>query len=436
MSAEPVSEPESIVSADPGEGTAPDWPWWHPVGALDRSSAHWRRMEKRLARQPLARVTTAGPRTARWVADEIRARASEPVPGAPETRMTPALISHVAMDESILAIAMGPNRFPSRADFERVGAELREARALFERKGWLDDPASYHRTPPPIPDVEVTSGWALGHSYERIWWPSGFEPRSGVPGRDRWLGFERNRTASAWLMRHPGENRPWVVCVHGFGTGSVFMDLVSFHAAHLHNDLGVNVAAIVLPVHGSRKPNRMSGEEFLGFDLMNSVHGLTQAVWDVRRLLGWVRQQDPSAVGIFGISLGGFVTSLVSAFESDLDLALAGIPVVDFPALIHHHAPNHLNLRSIEHNILDGTAQDVHRVVNPLSLPVAVPRPARAIFAGMGDRLATAEQARRLWEHWEEPDTCWFPGSHIGYLWSDKVWRFVDRSFEQRGLTA
>jgi pimeloyl-ACP methyl ester carboxylesterase len=226
-----------------------------------------------------------------------------------------------------------------------------------------------------------------------------------------------------------------VVCVHGFGTGSTFMDLVSFRAGHLHDDLGLNVAAIVLPVHGARKPNRLSGEEFLGFELMNGVHGLAQSAWDVRRLLGWVRRQDPAGVGVFGVSLGGLITSLVAALETDLHMALAGIPIIDFPDLLEHHAPRHRHLRSLEHHSLDGTAQDVYRVVSPLAMPVATPRPARAIFAGLGDRLATTEQARRLWEHWEEPETCWFAGNHVGYLWSDTVWRFVDGALAARGLS-
>ena len=40
----------------------------------------------------------------------------------------------------------------------------------------------------------------------------------------------------------------------------------------------------------------------------------------------------------------------------------------DFPGLIEHHAPRHLQMRSIEHNILNGTAQDVHKVVSPLAM--------------------------------------------------------------------
>ena len=406
------------------------------AGLVDRVVSVCRDVEKRLARQPLARLTTALPRTARWIAGEVRGGVETQLPGVPVTRLTPSLVGHVVMDESIMALAVGPNRFPRRDDYVRVGAELGRARALFEERGWLDDPASFHQAPKVLEDPVMTRGWALGRSYERLWWPSGYQPHPGVPGGDRWLAFESNRTASAWLLRHRGGDRPWVVCIHGFGTGSVFMDLVSFHAAHLHDDLGLNVAAIVLPVHGTRKPNRLSGEEFLGFDLMNSVHGLTQALWDVRRLLTWVRLQNPTGVGVFGVSLGGLITALVGAFESDLDLALAGIPMIDFPELIRHHAPLHLHMRSIEHNILDGTAQDVHRVVSPLALPVAVPAEARAMFAGLGDRLATTEQARRLWVHWEEPETCWFPGNHVGYLWSERVWRFVDSALETRGLVA
>ena len=421
MAAAGLAEPEP----EPDLGRVDSFAWL--VGV-------YREVEKRLAHQPLARLTTALPRTARWITEELTGRDEDRPASVPRVRLTASLIGHVMMDESIMALAVGPNRFPRRADYERVGGELGRARALFEEEGWLDDPASFHQAPPPLRNPAMTRGWALGRSYERLWWPSDYEPRLGVPGTDRWLAFESNRIASAWVLRHPGRERPWVVCIHGFGTGSVFMDLVSFHAAHLHDDLGLNVAAIVLPVHGTRKPSRLSGEEFLGFELMNSVHGITQSLWDVRRLLSWVRAQHPTALGVFGVSMGGLITAMVAAFESDLDLALVGIPMVDFPELIRHHAPLHLQMRSIEHNILDGTAQDVHRVVSPLAMAPAVPFEARAIFAGLGDRLATTEQAHRLWMHWDQPEVSWFPGSHIGYLWSEKVWRFVDSSLESRGL--
>lgn len=415
---------------DAGATAAPH-PWWHPLAPVDRALDTWHDLEKRLFRQPLARLSLVGPRTARFTAQEL---VGGRLNGVPRPRLTPGLISQVIMDEAIMALVVGPGRFPRRADYERVSAELADALAAFIDKGWIDDPASFHQTPPPLESPALANGWALGQSYERILWPSGYEPRPEVPGGERWMAFEANRTASAWLLRHRDRPRPWAVCIHGFGTGSTFMDLFSFRAAHLHADLELNVASLVLPVHGPRRPSRLSGEEFLGFEFMNSVHGLTQSLWDVRRLISWIRTQDPTGIGVFGVSLGGMITSLLACFEPDLDLVLAGIPVVDFPALIEHHAPTNLALRSVEHHILDGTAQQVHRVVSPLAMDPVVPHGARAIFAGLGDRLVTPDQAQRLWTHWDCPEIRWFAGNHVGYLWSDTVWRFVAEAFGERDL--
>lgn len=34
----------------------------------------------------------------------------------------------------------------------------------------------------------------------------------------------------------------------------------------------------------------------LSFDLMDALHGLTQSVWDVRRVISWVRTQSPTGI--------------------------------------------------------------------------------------------------------------------------------------------
>lgn len=385
------------------------------------------RIEKGIARWPLARLTTVAPRTMRWAVEAGLTEAGR-MPGAPQVRMTGSLAAHVAMDEAVMALVQGPRRSPRRADYLRVAEELTIARALFEERGWIDDPLSYHSTPDPLDDAATTSsrGWALGQSYRRISWDSAYEPRREEPGADRWAAFERNRTASAWLLEHDDGPRPWMVGVHGFGTGAAVADMVTFRALHLHHELGWNVAAIVLPVHGSRRPSRVGGEDFLGFDMMNCVHALSQSAWDVRRLLSWVRAQDPTSVVLQGVSLGGYVASLTSCLDGDLDAVIAGIPVCDFPALFARQAPRHVRDRAVQHRILDGNAEVVHRVVSPLAMPCRVPRERRSIFAGLGDRMAVPTQAQALWEHWDEPAIRWFPGNHVGYLWSSKVADHVD----------
>lgn len=384
-----------------------------------------RRIEKGIARFPLARLTTVGPRTLRWALEAGLTEAGR-LPGAPRVRMTASLVAHVAMDEAVMALVQGPNRFPRRADYERVGAELAEAKQLFTERGWIEDPRSYHRDPEPLTDPLVTRGWALGQSYDRLSWRSGYDARPEEPGAARWSSFGPNRTAAAWVLEHGDRPRPWLVGVHGFGTGAPVADMVTFRALHLHHDLGWNVAAVVLPVHGSRRSSAIGGEDFLGFDLMNSVHALAQSVWDLRRLLSWVRTRGPAAVVLHGVSLGGYITALTTCFDGDLDAAIAGIPVCDLPALLSRQFPAHVRRRAIEHGILEGCAEQVHRVVSPLAMPSLLDPQRRFIFAGLGDRMAVPTQAHALWEHWERPTICWFPGNHVGYLWSAKVAGFVD----------
>ena len=98
-----------------------------------------RRLERQLARWPLARVSTVGPRTGRWAIETLGTEAGR-IPGAPEIRMSASLVAHVAMDEAIMALVQGPKRFPRRADYERVAAELSEARERYGSRGWRDDP--------------------------------------------------------------------------------------------------------------------------------------------------------------------------------------------------------------------------------------------------------------------------------------------------------
>lgn len=390
-----------------------------------------KRAEKGLARSPLARLSTVVPRTGKWAYNAVRTEAGR-IPGAPEIRMTGSLAAHVAMDEAVIALVQGPKRTPRRADYLRVSSELRDARELYEAKGWIDDPSSYHREPEPLTadHVSAKQGWALGERYRRISWHSGFEARPEEPGAERWNSFRQNRTASAWVLEHEDGPRPWMVCVHGFGTGAPFADLITFRAPHVFHELGWNIAAIVLPVHGSRRPSRIGGEYFLGFDMMNSVHALTQSVWDIRRLLTWVRAQNPEKVVLHGVSLGGYITALMTCFDGELDAAISGIPVVDFPALFAHQSPIHVRERCIEHGIINGNAEAVLQVVSPLGMPCRIPRDDRYIFAGLGDRMAIPTQAHELWEHWDRPVIRWFPGNHVGYLWSSKVADFMDSTLE------
>ncbi len=404
---------------------------------VDRITGPYRTITRFLERRVLVRAARAVPRTLRFMSTTV-------VNGMEAADMRAhrhslVLAVGVAADEAFLAMAMAPSKFPRRADYARVSAELADAKQMFSSRGWTTRPSSYHRTPPPLAseDVRTSRGWAMGLGYERIAYESGFSPRTGEPGAERWMGYEPNREAVAAIVRRPDDPdgpRPWLVCVHGFAMGYPFMDFTGLQTAKLHRALGVNVALPVLPLHGPRKVTRVSGEPFLSFDLMNTVHGFSQAIWDIRRLLSWIRAQGATTIGLYGVSLGAYVVALLAGIDDELGAVVAGIPVVDFPALFHGQSPAHIRARSIEHHIIGGPAEEVFAVVSPLSFAPKVPHDRRFIFAGHGDRLALPEHAHRLWEHWERPQISWYWGSHVGYLWSRQVATFLQDSVSVSGF--
>jgi len=405
------------------------------ITARVRRSAH--EAEKLLARRAPTRVLGAVPKTIGFVGETLVHRFTDMPPGgAPHPAISAGLIAQVAMDEAILAMAMGPNRFPHRADYERVGAELALARMLFEANGWIADPATYHRDPPPLTDPAIARGWAMGTGYERLLFPSGWQPRPDEPGSHRWATYEANATASATVLRHRDQPRPWVIAVHGLAMGYPMADFSGLSALRLHRELGLNVIMPVLPLHGPRRVTRMSGEAMLSFDLIDALHALAQSAWDLRRVLTWVQAQEPVGIALYGVSLGAFVASLLIGLVDGIDTVIAGVPVVDFPTLFETHAPHTIRLRGLEHEILGGTAEAVHSVVSPLSFAPRVQRDHRFIFAGMGDRMATPAQAGRLRAHWADPTTCWYAGNHVGYLWSGAVREFLTDSLRSTGFIA
>ena len=287
-------------------------------------SSQYRTVSKFLDQRSLVRATKAVPRTIRFVSGTLIA--GEVAASVPRPPFTVSLVAQVAIDEALLAMAMTPRRFPRRADYHRVGQELADAQETFRRRGWIASPAAYHRTPPALEDGDVTHsrGWSLGTGYERIAFDSGFAPHAGEPGEDRWRAFKANCRASATILRHPGEPRPWVVAVHGFCMGFPLTDFRGLHVDLLHKELGLNVAMPVLPLHGRRRATLVSGEPFLSFELMNAVHGMTQSIWDIRRLIRWVRAQGAPSISLYGVSLGGYIASLLAGLEDGLDTVVAG----------------------------------------------------------------------------------------------------------------
>lgn len=359
----------------------------------------------------------------------VRRHPDTPHPSVPAAGLHQPLtgrryVASLAMDELVLGLAAGSGRLPDGTEIDRVAGELLDLDAVLRAGGWYDDPAAWHGEPA-VPDPLIQHRRLPGGvRYEHLRWRSGFAPPAGVPGSDRWASYVNNRTAHAYVLRHAEGDRPWVVCLHGLGTGVPIADFFAFRVVDLYRS-GFNVVLPALPRHGPRKHTGRV-DEFLSHDLVEAFLGLSQAIWDLRALLAWIRQSGATRIAAHGISLGGYVASLLAGLDDELEAVIAGVPLTDLPALFARHAPASLREEAASSGLIGDVTEAVFSVVSPLTFAPRVPPEGRAVYGGQADRMSTLLQARQLWEHWDRPAACWYAGNHVGVAFNPEARAFVD----------
>jgi dienelactone hydrolase len=357
-----------------------------------------------------------------WLTSGVTSLRQEPgVEEVPAPHPTARLAAKVAMDDALLASLAVTAPLPPPVDHRRIRVEVEEALDLYRERGWLEKPETYHVRPPALEDPELLTARVATVPYEHLRFESGYEPPEDMPGRERWLSRRPNRTAHAWVLRDHDRPRPWLVCIHGYQMGHPAVDVRAFRARRLYRNLGLNVALPVLPFHGPRRSGWRSGDGYITGDYLDLLHAEGQAMWDLRRILGWIRSQGAPAIGVYGLSLGGYNTALLAALEDGLACAVAGVPATDFTRLTWRHGPQLLIRRAEQLGIVRDDVQLLLSVVSPLVLPPRIPHEARYIFGGTADRLIPVDQVHDLWLHWGRPRVAWFQGSHLSFQWEPQV---------------
>ncbi len=342
--------------------------------------------------------------------EAIEAEPVDPRMPAPERSLQNG--AKAALDETFLGVEQFMVQLPVGDELSQMHHEILDAVALFEDRGWSDDPTTYHTPPAPLEQVSRTAKRSGKRAYEHLVFESEYEPHADEPGRDRYLELRPPRTGHAWLRMHAGEDRPWLICNDGYRTGHAAIDLAIF--ADLYERLGLNLLMPVLPMHGPRRIGRISGEGWFTGHPLDTVHAEAQAQWDIRRLIGWLRREyGATQIGTVGLSLGGYTTSLLAGLETGLSCAIPGIGVSCFAAIIRRHSPAR-QWAALEHIGLDeAMLRRVFRPISPLAVEPMVPFDGRYLYGAVADRLVPPEHILNLHAHWEEPEVVWHQGGHM-----------------------
>ncbi len=355
--------------------------------------------------------------------------------GAPEVALELKPAAHIATDEFLMAWFKLLAKPPRGDAPQRITAELDAWEDWLGRKRRGARLQALHQAPPDLLKLESTDRQILGTRFRHVRFASEYCPAADMPGADRWLSYGRNQTAHAWLMEHAGAARPWLLCIHGYRMGQPLIDFGVFRPEFFHRKLGLNLACLVLPLHGPRRKGVVSGEGYLEGEFMDFIHAEFQAQWDLRRLLSYLRlvRHAPS-IGVYGVSLGGYNAALLASLDKNLACVIAGIPVTDMAAVQWRHFPAP-ELRMLETlQVSEARIRQAYAAVSPLQFRPQLDAKRLGIFAGSLDQLVWPDQPLALHQHWSGSTLNWYPGAHLTFSGQGAVKATLIQTLKAGGL--
>lgn len=273
--------------------------------------------------------------------------------------------------------------------------------------------------PPPITEMRVrrsladrvvhtsTLSWQSGHT---VLCPRYQQRHEGE--------YKRNLTAWARWIRPDGHRRPaCLIYVHGWlEPGSWIEEATLFQK--WTRDLGIDVVHVSLPFHGRRNPRGalFSGEYFWTADLVRSVEGVRQAIYDVRACMSWLRTKGYDQVGVSGISLGGSLTMILACVEPTPDYVVPIVAHLELEDAVEEAPILWRMKRDLERWGIDRARRRSLFTRLGISQYLPVLRPDRQLWIeAREDLYINPELVKRQWRDWGRPPIHWIEGGHMTF---------------------
>jgi pimeloyl-ACP methyl ester carboxylesterase len=256
--------------------------------------------------------------------------------------------------------------------------------------------------------------------------------------RDEYASHGRNAIARAQHWRHLDGHRPTIIVLHGF-MGSPYLFNSAFFSLPWFYGHGYDVLLVTLPFHGRRaaRTSPYSGHGFFAHGIAHLNESVLQAVSDVRVLVDHLLEEGAGAVGITGLSLGGYTTAALAVAEPRLHFAIPNAALAEMSSLIRSWFPagQLLDAALRRQGLGLDDLKAALAVHSPLTYAPALPKDRLFIIGGLGDRLAPPEQSRMLSEHWDGSRLHWYPGNHVMHVNRGAYLREMGRFLQATGFS-
>ncbi len=355
----------------------------------------------------------------------------------PLTRGARRLIGAAAatVDRAVVAALQMANRKvrrgPESLSHEERLSTLAMIQDAYSTPALIDDPDLYFPAPSNPAALAVRERpvrpLAWGGECVEMSWASTFVPfNAGV--RDAYLVHTSNRTAYARLYGR-GRGRPAVILVHGYMAGQWSVEERMWPVRWM-NRHELDVALFLLPFHGVRAIREGGATPFPGADPRFTNEGFRQAVADLRVLAGVLAARGAPAIGIMGMSLGGYTTALMATLQRDLAFAVPIIPLSSVADFARDQGRLGTGPRAeSQHRALEAA----NRVVSPLARPSLLPKDRVLVIGAEADQVTPIRHAERLARHFDAP-LLRLPGGHVLQAWRTPAFRAVKAMLKRQGI--
>jgi dienelactone hydrolase len=229
-------------------------------------------------------------------------------------------------------------------------------------------------------------------------------PRPGAIPENNTVHGRLYRCGERW------QEHPTVLLMHGWNDATNHYFRFPRMAGQFNRN-GFNAATLEAPFHFQRRPRRLGAwGNFLCPDVLRTVQAAAQAVAETRAFAGWLLGQGCPAVGLLGISLGGWLAGLTLCHDARLACAVLTVPVARMDRLVEE-AGFCRNIR----RALQGRRADLSRLNLTANRP-AIPRERILLIEAVHDLFVPKETTEELWQAWGQPDIWRLRHGHISVL--------------------
>jgi dienelactone hydrolase len=224
--------------------------------------------------------------------------------------------------------------------------------------------------------------------------------------------FAENNVVHGRLYRchQRWQKRPTVLLLHGWNDVINHRLRFPLMAGQLNRN-GFNAATLEAPFHFQRRPRQLGAwGNFLCPDILRTVEATRQAVAETRACAEWLRQQGCPAVGLMGVSLGGWLAGLAVCRDARFSCAVLLVPVARLDRLVEEAAFCH-GLRLA----LNGRAAGANKLNLTHGRP-AISKENILLIEAVHDLFVPAETIEELWRAWDRPDIWRLRHGHISVL--------------------